>query len=213
VIGTLGKQLFQCEGAMRQGQNPKRTRGRSSGRRNNVPTRHQTFDSNGPSVRIRGSANQVHEKYLTMARDAASAGDRIAAENYLQHAEHYFRIINIDNDGDGRGRSDAERANRLQHESQSEGDGENHPEAVVVVETKTSPPDNGAGSEDVGEGSEQPAVVFPVGDDNAANGLPEAEIPAPKKPRIARTPRGRGRPPRPSDVAGDGKARPPQTEE
>jgi len=86
---------------MRQGQNSKRSRGRGAGRRN-VPPRHQTFDSNGPSVRIRGNAYQVHEKYLALARDAGSAGDRIAAENYLQHAEHYFRIINMDNDGDGR---------------------------------------------------------------------------------------------------------------
>jgi hypothetical protein len=46
----------------------------------------------------------VHEKYLALARDAGSAGDRIAAENYLQHAEHYFRIINMDNDGEGRNR-------------------------------------------------------------------------------------------------------------
>ncbi len=88
---------------MRQGQNSKRSRGRGSGRRN-VPPRHQTFDSNGPSVRIRGNAYQVHEKYLALARDAGSAGDRIAAENYLQHAEHYFRIINMENDGDSQGR-------------------------------------------------------------------------------------------------------------
>jgi hypothetical protein len=144
---------------MRQGQNSKRSRGRGSGRRNNVPARHQTFDSNGPSVRIRGSANQVHEKYLTMARDAASAGDRIAAENYLQHAEHYFRIINVDNDGDGRGRGDAQRANRLQQESQSEGDGDAKAgvEDAVVVEAKTPPPGNGTGNEEIGEGSEQPA--------------------------------------------------------
>jgi hypothetical protein len=54
----------------------------------------QTFDSNGPDVRVRGNAYQVLEKYLAMARDASSAGDRIAAENYLQHAEHYYRIIN-----------------------------------------------------------------------------------------------------------------------
>ncbi len=88
---------------MRQSQNTKRPRGRGSNRRN-VPARHQTFDSNGPSVRIRGSAFQVHEKYLTMARDAATSGDRVAAENFLQHAEHYFRIINVDNDGGGKSR-------------------------------------------------------------------------------------------------------------
>ena len=54
--------------------------------------RHQTFDSNGPDVRVRGNAWQVHEKYQSLARDAASAGDRVMAENYLQHAEHYYRI-------------------------------------------------------------------------------------------------------------------------
>ncbi len=91
------------EGNMRQGQNSKRPRGRGGNRRN-VPTRHQTFDSNGPSVRIRGSAFQVHEKYLAMARDAGTSGDRVAAENFLQHAEHYFRIINIDNEASGKGR-------------------------------------------------------------------------------------------------------------
>lgn len=88
---------------MRQGQNTKRPRGRGGNRRN-VPARHQTFDSNGPSVRIRGSAFQVHEKYLTMARDAATSGDRVAAENFFQHAEHYFRIINVDSDAGGKGR-------------------------------------------------------------------------------------------------------------
>jgi len=54
----------------------------------------QVFDSNGPEVRIRGNAHQVTEKYLALAKDAASSGDRTLAENYLQHAEHYQRIIN-----------------------------------------------------------------------------------------------------------------------
>ncbi len=68
-------------------------------RNRQVPLRHQTFDSNGPDVRVRGNAYQVFEKYLALARDAASAGDRIAAENYYQHAEHYYRIINANNEG------------------------------------------------------------------------------------------------------------------
>ncbi|MGE0260966.1 MAG: DUF4167 domain-containing protein [Alphaproteobacteria bacterium] len=80
---------------MRQGQGAKRSRGRNNGRRN-APARLQNYDSNGPSVRIRGNAYQVHEKYLQLARDASSAGDRIMAENYYQHAEHYLRIINAD---------------------------------------------------------------------------------------------------------------------
>jgi hypothetical protein len=85
---------FDVSGNMKQGQGSKRTRGRSGGRRGS--NRQQLFDSNGPSVRIRGNAFQVHEKYLGLARDAAGAGDRVSAENYYQHAEHYFRIYSAD---------------------------------------------------------------------------------------------------------------------
>ncbi|MEQ9349045.1 MAG: DUF4167 domain-containing protein, partial [Alphaproteobacteria bacterium] len=59
---------------MRQGQNPKRGRGRANGRRPQNP-RNQTFDSNGPGARVRGNAAQVLDRYLAMARDAAAAGD------------------------------------------------------------------------------------------------------------------------------------------
>ena len=59
-----------------------------------MPHRIQTFDSNGPNVKIRGNAYQVFERYLALAREAAAAGDRITAENLYQHAEHYFRIMN-----------------------------------------------------------------------------------------------------------------------
>ena len=53
----------------------------------------RNYESNGPDVKIRGSAQQIAEKYATLARDAMSSGDRVMAENYLQHAEHYNRII------------------------------------------------------------------------------------------------------------------------
>ena len=53
----------------------------------------RAYDSNGPEVKIRGSAAHVYEKYLQLARDANSTGDRVMAENYLQHAEHYYRIV------------------------------------------------------------------------------------------------------------------------
>ena len=53
----------------------------------------RTFDSTGPEVKIRGSAAHVYEKYLQLARDANTSGDRVMAENYLQHAEHYYRIL------------------------------------------------------------------------------------------------------------------------
>jgi hypothetical protein len=65
--------------------------GGRGGHNNYNPNR--TFDSSGPEIKIRGSAPHVYEKYLQLARDANSSGDRVMAENYLQHAEHYYRII------------------------------------------------------------------------------------------------------------------------
>ena len=84
---------------MRPQQN-RRMRGRGGGSGNGGnPNRKgpnpltRNYESNGPDVKIRGSAQQIAEKYTTLARDAQSAGDRVMAENYLQHAEHYNRII------------------------------------------------------------------------------------------------------------------------
>jgi hypothetical protein len=67
--------------------------GGGGGNRGDFNNPNRSFDSNGPEVKIRGSATQVYEKYLQLARDANSSGDRVMAENYLQHAEHYFRIM------------------------------------------------------------------------------------------------------------------------
>jgi len=55
------------------------------------------FDSNGPDVRVRGTSQQLFEKYLQLGRDATGSGDRVMAESYFQHAEHYFRILNAMN--------------------------------------------------------------------------------------------------------------------
>ncbi|HEX3431937.1 MAG TPA: DUF4167 domain-containing protein [Rhizomicrobium sp.] len=73
----------------------KRSRGRGRRPQNNNINPNRTFDSTGPEIKIRGSASHVYEKYLQLARDANSAGDRVAAENYLQHAEHYWRIMAV----------------------------------------------------------------------------------------------------------------------
>src|SRR6201982_3500216 len=78
---------------MRNGQN-KRMRGRNrkgGGHHQNPLSR--MYESNGPAVKIRGTASHVAEKYIQLARDAQSSGDPVAAENYFQHAEHYFRLI------------------------------------------------------------------------------------------------------------------------
>jgi hypothetical protein len=89
---------------MRPQQQNRRMRGRNNsggggGNNNNNNNRKgpnpltRNYESNGPDVKIRGSAQQIAEKYATLARDAQSSGDRVMAENYLQHAEHYNRII------------------------------------------------------------------------------------------------------------------------
>lgn len=81
---------------MRQPQNAKRGRGRgrrgNSGGQPHVPNRNTSYESNGPDVKLRGNAQQLHEKYLALAHDAASAGERISAEAYSQFADHYFRL-------------------------------------------------------------------------------------------------------------------------
>lgn len=74
---------------MRNGQN-KRMRGRN--RKNHNPMT-RVYESNGPDVKIRGTASHIAEKYVQLARDAQASGDPVAAENYYQHAEHYFRMI------------------------------------------------------------------------------------------------------------------------
>lgn len=81
---------------MRNGQNKQRMRNRNNGhnpnrRGQNPMTR--VYESNGPDIKIRGTAAHVAEKYLQLARDSQSSGDPVAAENYYQHAEHYFRLI------------------------------------------------------------------------------------------------------------------------
>ena len=77
-----------------KGPNSKRPRGyRGNGRRPGFHGRGSTFESNGPEGKIRGTAFQVIEKYQALAQDALSAGDRIGAENFFQHAEHYYRVV------------------------------------------------------------------------------------------------------------------------
>ena len=82
---------------MRNGQNNKRMRNRNNNNNNNNRRGQnpmtRVFESNGPDIKIRGTASHVAEKYVQLARDARSSGDPVAAENYYQHAEHYFRII------------------------------------------------------------------------------------------------------------------------
>src|SRR5512142_1054788 len=81
---------------MRNGQNKQRMRNRNNNNNNNRRSQNpmtRVYESNGPDIKIRGTASHIAEKYLQLARDARSSGDPVAAENYYQHAEHYFRLI------------------------------------------------------------------------------------------------------------------------
>src|SRR5580704_17722482 len=77
----------------RGGRRPPSTNSSGGGNSGGGNNPNRTYDSSGPEIKIRGSAPHVYEKYLQLARDANSSGDRVMAENYLQHAEHYYRII------------------------------------------------------------------------------------------------------------------------
>lgn len=77
---------------MKHNPNVRRGRNRGNGKRY-TSVRNQTFESNGPDGKIRGTAQQVLDRYLALGRDAYSAGDPITAESFYQHAEHYFRML------------------------------------------------------------------------------------------------------------------------
>ncbi len=117
---------------MRPGQN-KRMRGRPSNNRRSPNPLTRSYESNGPDVKIRGNAHHVAEKYLQLARDAHTSGDPVAAENYLQHAEHYFRLI-----------ASAQAAQALAAQGRAPGEGEDaedDDDGGVLSDRFASPPE------------------------------------------------------------------------
>ena len=106
---------------MRQGQNnSKRSRGRG---RKPQHSANRAYDSNGPDVKIRGNAAHICEKYQQLARDAISAGDRVTAENYYQHAEHYYRLLMATQQGqDGQQRQQSNLGYRPDEDEENDSD-------------------------------------------------------------------------------------------
>jgi len=104
--------------------------------------RNHVFDSNGPDLRIRGTAQQLFEKYLQLGRDATGTGDRILAEAYFQHAEHYFRILN----------AMAQAAQQSQQERQ-----ERHSQQRARYEQQQQYDNQHQGSEEAGSSAESAA--------------------------------------------------------
>ena len=118
----------------RRGRNRGGGGGGGNGGKRHVSVRNQTFESNGPDGKIRGTAQQVLDRYLALGRDAYSAGDPIAAESFYQHAEHYFRLLHA--------AEEAERNERIRRGQLAEESGETGamaspadpaPEDVVII--------------------------------------------------------------------------------
>ena len=177
---------------MRPQQQGRRSRNRGGNRRNQNPLQ-RSYESNGPDVKIRGNAQVIADKYATLARDAQSSGDSVMAENYLQHAEHYNRIIlaaqpqqqprendeeqpdaqSAENGQDRNARSDAAQRSDRQ-ERQQGGDqpgGEQRTEATTAI--------------DIGE---QPQPVIDGTPAEVRQEVAEQER-EPEKPKRARRPR------------------------
>jgi hypothetical protein len=105
MMSPVGKPTIKIEREkepMRPGQQNRRPRNRNNNNNNNRKGPNplsRNYESNGPDVKIRGNAQHIADKYSQLARDATASGDRVMAENYLQHAEHYYRIIAAANPG------------------------------------------------------------------------------------------------------------------
>jgi hypothetical protein len=125
----------------------KRQRGRGrkpgGGHHNNQFQPNRTMESNGPDVKVRGPASHIYERYLQLARDAASSGDRVLGENYLQHADHYFRMV--------RAMQPAQPAPQPTERLNADGE----------MEEEDTSAEGGEEDEAAGEAGEQPDVEFP----------------------------------------------------
>ena len=133
---------------MRPGQKNNRGRGRNNNNRKPSNPLSRSYDSTGPDVKVRGNAQTVAEKYMALARDAQGSGDRVMAENYLQHAEHYNRIV-AQGQAQIQERQQRDEAAREQQERDQQDKAaeaaENSEEAAEVVETTAENADAEAG--------------------------------------------------------------------
>ncbi len=156
---------------MRQGQQNRRGRGRSRKPQNPLS---RNLESNGPDVKIRGNASHIAEKYATLARDALSSGDTVAGESYLQHAEHYNRIImaNQAQQGDGVNGSGAGRGRQ-----NGSGDGADNAQPKAVPDVVASTTSAEETSDDDGVARTVSRTTKPSG--NGADEKSQAESDAP----------------------------------
>lgn len=149
--------------------------------------RNSNFESNGPDGKVRGNATQVHEKYLSMAREAASSGDRIMAETLYQHAEHYYRVLNESTDprpegappNQGAGLSDRDGEGRGMRRNGGYGDRQPDvpPQAMGIDLPRPRPPQDANAEAPKTEGGDSPDGV-----DHSGGGRPSNSASAPPAP-------------------------------
>ncbi len=169
---------------MRPNQNKNRQRSRNGGRKHVNPLS-RNYESNGPDVKVRGNAAHVAEKYMQLARDAQSSGDSVMAENYLQHAEHYFRIV-----------SSAQQAMNGPRDGQSQDDNEFDDDGSEMNSRFSSPQPVQPQVHHDAEADNAPATAAPVAareadDQGAAEGGETAQPVAAEGDQPARKPRER----------------------
>jgi hypothetical protein len=172
---------------MRPQQQNRRMRGRGNNNRKGPNPLSRNYESNGPDVKIRGNAQHIAEKYAALARDAQASGDRVMAENYLQHAEHYNRIIMA---------AQAQMPAQFQREESfddemDDDEAENFEQPVAAAPAPAPKPINGSGPQPVIEGT--PAEVV-YGEDTEVQKQPGER----RGPGRQRRPRPE-RPQRPAD--------------
>jgi len=175
------------EGMMKQGSNRRpRSRGNPNSNNKQRSGGRNSYDSNGPAGKVRGTAQQVLDKYQALGRDAMTAGDRIAAESFFQFAEHYHRIVNVDGAPATPTQNNQNNQNG-QNQNRHDRQGSDQPEVVVDVpvidvsaeETAPEVVAEPASSEAV------EAVIEPVLDLGEPPAAPKEE--APKAPRRRRS--------------------------
>ena len=180
---------------MRQNSNSgRRLRGRPSRNKQHggPPNRNSNFDSNGPEGKVRGNAAQVYEKYLGLAREATVSGNRVGAEAFFQHAEHYYRIINDSTDprpvsspdqGGYAARDGAARdGQRPPRQNGADGEGQRRSFAGGEAGVATKP-----GVPDAAAGAVSPNAEAPEGVAQRAR-APQEPAPEPKTAEVASPP-------------------------
>lgn len=158
---------------MRPTQKPNRSRGRGN-RKQNGNSANRVYDSSGPEGKVRGTPQQIIDKYLTLARDAQTSGDRVTAENFLQHAEHYQRIL-ILSAGPQQERRDGQGGNDSDGDNDGDGEGEQFQASNGRQPPAAQPAEQTNGAPSGGTGERTPAAA-PQGMDTVGEDSPLTTI-------------------------------------